>query len=109
MTVEPVLHRGAPVLSKREQMRRLIGRTAARYGVTVEEILGKSRGQAGRHTRTKPIVQARWACWAAVQAEFGLDYSGLARVFGRHHSTIQHGLEHHRRRAHLTPKTLDGR
>lgn len=57
---------------------------AAKHNVTVEDILAP--------TRSKPhIVKARWEAWSyARRAGWTLDNIGDA--FGRHHTTVMHGL-----------------
>lgn len=68
----------------------VIARVAASYGVTVEEIMGKSRN--------RPIVWARQEAYYAVKVATGAAYTRVGKIFGRDHSTIMFGVDAYKNR-----------
>ena len=56
---------------------------AARLGMTVEELTGKSRKSL--------LCAARQAYWLHLHSQ-GYGYSATGRMFNRSHSTILHGI-----------------
>ena len=78
----------APVatpLTRREQMMQVVARVAGEHGVTVADIMSRSR--------KANLVLARYDAIASVERQFpGISSVMLGRLFGRDHTTILHAL-----------------
>lgn len=61
----------------------LLEKTAARFGIAKDDILGDSR--------LAEIVEARHAWWQAMKAK-GWSYSRIARIACCHHTSIMHAV-----------------
>jgi len=79
-------------------LRQLIGlfkaEAAARYGVTVEEINGRSQ--------VRPIAWARQEAMAATYHHTRLSMPQVGRIFGRDHTTVLHAIQRVAERAQKT-------
>lgn len=74
----------------RERLLAVVDAVAASHGITRKDVLGPN--QAGRYAH--PRQEAYWI----VRQETGLSYASLARLFGRDHTTIIHGIRAHEAR-----------
>lgn len=70
----------------------LLAEVCERRGVATSDLCGRSRTQA--------IVRARQELWWCIRNHPGRSYSyvEIARLFGRDHSTVFHGIRAHTRR-----------
>lgn len=68
----------------REARMKLVAQVAKRHGVTVAEIMGKSRQ---RH-----IAAARQDAMRQMLLEFGDAAAAVGRMFGRDHTTVLHAV-----------------
>ena len=96
MSVELVIFSQNPPPSRLENIRALIRSEAKKYDVSYGEIMSKDLQRGGTINCTKPVVQARFACMAAVRDAYGLSYPQLGKIFGRHHSTVLDGVRRHK-------------
>jgi chromosomal replication initiation ATPase DnaA len=71
----------------------------AATGFKTEALLGKSR--------TTHLVCARWAAWKKLR-EMGHGYSKIGRWFGRHHTTIMHGIQEYEKEKESRPCLFPG-
>lgn len=74
----------------RAQIMTMIEGVAARHGFTRAAIMGRSR--------YKPLVHARQEAYWTVYKNTSFSYLAVARVFGRDHTTITHGINAHEKR-----------
>ena len=72
-------------MTPREKRMLVVARVADVYGVTLTEVMGRSR--------RRPIVSARHAAMRAVSAEFGDSSAEIGRLFNRDHTTVLHALD----------------
>lgn len=68
----------------REERMAIIANVAKRHGVTVKQIMGKSR--LAEH------VEARWAAMRIIHALYGDSSTRIGRLFNRDHTTVLHAL-----------------
>jgi chromosomal replication initiation ATPase DnaA len=80
---------------RRRDLLALVEEVAARRGVLVEHLCGSSR--------TPSASRARQEAWWCMRHHPERYYSliDIARLFGRHHTTVMAGLEAHARRLRL--------
>jgi chromosomal replication initiation ATPase DnaA len=72
-------------LTKRERIRRVIGRIAQEHGSTLDEVLS--------HSRVKHVVRARHlAMRAIIEANPELSFPHIGRLFNRDHSTVMSAI-----------------
>jgi len=64
--------------------RNVVVAVAKAFGVSQECILGRSKDRES--------CEARFAVWRIMRAKMGMSLKSIATRFGRHHSTISHGL-----------------
>lgn len=74
----------------REKLARLgalgwASRFVIRYGVTLDEVLGRERAPH--------IVRVRHELWSVVNGTFGLGLAETGRLFDVHHTTMKHALQ----------------
>ena len=91
---------GRPVDDVRRDLDRrglleLVAMICADHGVMLEDIASG--------TKLRSIVHARQHVFAAIRAIARLSFTEIGDLFGRDHSTAQHGIAAHHRRAETSP------
>ena len=79
------------MLTPRERRRMKIAQICERRGVTVDELMGRSR--------YKRVCSARKEAYAMLREE-KLSYPTIGKMFGRDHTTVIDGIQRHRRDEH---------
>lgn len=78
-------------LTPRERRKMIIAQVCERRGVSVEEVLGRSR--------FKRICSARKEAYVRLREE-NLSYPTIGKMFGRDHTTVIDGVKRHEREQH---------
>lgn len=76
----------------------LVAQVGAHRGVTLDELCGRGR--------TQSVSRARQEIWWRLRHHPERCYSlvDIARIFGRHHTSVMVGIEAHRRRLDAPPR-----
>lgn len=82
-----ILHVATPGFGQmpRQQRIAVVQEVADRHGVSLEAVLGASRG--------REVVAARWEAMRRIHNEFGDSTPRIGRLFNRDHTTVLHALK----------------
>ena len=85
------IHPGRTIRQTHKTMRSITEEVAHKYGIPVHEIMGRDK--------STHLVWARWEIWHRIKSELwtpGSERYSLAAIgrhFGKHHTTVIHGLK----------------
>lgn len=73
-------------LTQNAMAKKIVAEVAQANGVSMNAIYSKGRSR-------RDVIEARWEAWHRIRFDLDWSKNRIGRHFGRHQSTIDHGLE----------------